>query len=88
MLKASASQRRAMELDRSGRFAESRQLLHEAFDALLAAPETDEVMRLRQETKNYADQDPAAAFPEHTRKQAVHSSLARSRRRQPIDPNP
>jgi Ca-activated chloride channel family protein len=88
LLKASANQRRAMELDRSGQYAESRQLLHEAFDELMAAPDTDEVLRLRREARTYADQDPAAPLPEHTRKQAVHNSLARSRRRQPIDPVP
>jgi Ca-activated chloride channel family protein len=86
MLKASAGQRRAMELDRSGNFAESRQLLHEAFDVLMAAPETDDVLRLRTEARTYADQDSSAPLTEHTRKQAVHNALSRSRRRQPIDP--
>lgn len=88
MLKASRDQRRAMELDRSGRFAESRQLLHQAFDELLNAPDTDEVLHRRDEARSYAAYDPAAPLTEQTRKQAVHNSLSRSRRRQPIEPQP
>jgi Ca-activated chloride channel family protein len=88
LLKASVGQRRAMELDRSGRFAESRQLLNEAFDLLMEAPATDEVLHLRDEARTYADFDPAAPLTEHTRKQAVHNSLFRTRRRQAIDPIP
>ncbi len=87
LLKASADQRRAMELDRSGQFAESRQLLHQAVELLMDAPETDEVIRLRAETSAYAAHDAAAPLTEHTRKQAVHDALSRSRRRQPADPS-
>ncbi len=85
MLKASRDQRRAMELDRSGRFAESRQLLHQAFDVLMDAPATDEVLHLRDEAQTYAGFDPSAPLTEHTRKQAVHNSVFRSRRRQSLE---
>lgn len=88
LLRASSDQRRAIELDRSGRFTESRQLLHQAFDQLMNAPETDEVLRLRDEARTYAAFDAAAPLGEHTRKQAVHNSVSRSRRRQPVDPQP
>lgn len=88
VLRASAGQRRAMELDRAGRFAESRRVLAEALETLMAAPQTDEVLHLREETRSYADQDAAAPLSEHARKQAVHNALARSRRRQPLDPIP
>lgn len=83
--KAAADQRRAMELDRAGRYAESRQLLHQAFDVLSSAPDSDEVLHLRTEAETYAAFDAAAPLTEHTRKQAVHNSLARSRRKQPVD---
>jgi hypothetical protein len=82
MQKAAGNQRRAMDLDRSGRFAESRKLMHETFDMLMNAPESLDVLRLRDETRAYADHDAAAAMPEHTRKQAVHNAYSRARRRQ------
>ncbi len=87
LLKASADQRRAMELDRSGLFVESRQLLHQAAELLMAAPETDEVLFRRNEASSYAAHDSSAPLTEHTRKQAVHDAISRSRRRQPVDPS-
>ena len=88
MLRAAANQRRAMELDRSGRFSESRTLLRQAYDGLMNAPDTEEVLHLRDEAMTYAAHDAAAPLTEHTRKQAVQNSVSRSRRRQPADRQP
>lgn len=88
VVRAALDQRRAMELDRSGHYAESRQLLGDAFSRLMSAPETAEVLHLRDEARDYAAYDAAAPLTEHTRKQAVQNSLSRSRRRQPVDPIP
>ena len=81
LLRASTGQRQAMELDRAGHFAESRRLLSQTLDLLMDAPETGDVLRLREEARTYAGFDPAAPLTEHTRKQAVHNALARTRRK-------
>jgi Ca-activated chloride channel family protein len=85
ILHAAADQRKAMELDRAGRYVESRSLHHAAFDTLAAAPLPAEDAHLREEARAYADFDPAAAFTEHTRKQATHASFNRARRRRTAD---
>ena len=48
---AASDQRRAMELDRAGNYRESRKLLHQAFDHLMDAPDTDEVLQRRTEAE-------------------------------------
>lgn len=82
--RAAADQRRAMDLDRAGRFAESRHVLQKAADELLQAPDSADILLLRTEAQAYAGADASTPLTEHTRKQAVHNSVARSRRRQPI----
>lgn len=88
VLRSARDQRRAMELDRSGHYAESRELLQDAFSRLMSAPATEEVLRLRDEARDYAAFDAAAPLSEPTRKQAVHNALFRSRRRQQVDQIP
>lgn len=81
ILRAAANQHRAMELDREGRFAESRAMHNAAFDLLQSAPlETDDV-HLLDEARDYAAQDVTIAFSEHDRKFATAASFQRARRR-------
>lgn len=87
-LGAMRDQRQAMELDRAGRYAESRRILRKAADDLLAAPDAEEMLTLRSEAEAYAAHDAAAPLSEHTRKQAVHNSLYRTRRRQQMEERP
>ncbi len=79
---AALDQRRAMELDRAGRYAESRALHTHAFDVLAAAPLQFADLHLRDEAQTYATYDPSAAFAEHDRKRAASDSFNRTRRRQ------
>jgi Ca-activated chloride channel family protein len=81
ILRAAESQRRAMELDRAGRYTESRALHSAAFDVLSAAPLLVEDAHLIDEARAYADQAPHAAFAEHDRKQAAFDAFNRARRR-------
>lgn len=84
IIRASANQRRAMELDRAGRYAESRALHHAAFDALAAAPLQAEDAHLLDEARTYAAYDAGTAFSEHDRKQAAFASFDRTRRRNSV----
>jgi Ca-activated chloride channel family protein len=79
---AALDQRRAMELDRAGRYAESRALHTQAFDVLSAAPLPAAAQHLRDEARTYASYDSNVAFSEHDRKQAASDSFNRTRRRQ------
>jgi Ca-activated chloride channel family protein len=78
---ASLDQRRAMELDRAGRYAESRALHTQAFDVLSAAPLQAADLHLRDEAQTYASYDGSAAFSENDRKRAASDSFNRTRRR-------
>ena len=71
-----------MELDRAGRFAESRALHADARDLLFAAPLPAEHAHLRDEARSYAAYDANASFTEHDRKQATHNAVNRTRRKQ------
>lgn len=81
ILRASEGQRRAMELDRAGRYVESRAMHTAAFDVLAAAPLLAEDSHLLDEARTYAAFDADMAFSEHDRKQAAFDSFNRSRRR-------
>jgi len=81
ILRAAADQARAMELDREGRFAESRALHHAAFDLLQAAPLDADDAQLLENARAYAAHDANVAFSEHDRKQATATSFQRARRR-------
>lgn len=78
---AALDQRRAMELDRAGRYAESRALHTQAFDVLSAAPLQAADQHLRDEAQTYAQYDGNVAFSENDRKRAAADSFARTRRR-------
>jgi Ca-activated chloride channel family protein len=78
---AALDQRRAMELDRAGRYAESRALHTQAFDVLSAAPLQAADQHLRDEAQTYASYDGSTAFSEHDRKRAAADSFGRTRRR-------
>lgn len=81
MQHAALDQLRAMELDRAGRYAESRVLHTQAFDVLSAAPLQAADQHLRDEARTYAKYDGSAAFSEHDRKRAASDSFTRTRRR-------
>jgi hypothetical protein len=70
-----------MELDRAGRYAESRALHTQAFDVLSAAPLQAADLHLRDEAQTYASYDGSAAFSENDRKRAASDSFNRTRRR-------
>jgi Ca-activated chloride channel family protein len=78
---AALDQLRAMELDRAGRFAESRALHSQALDVLSAAPLQAADQHLRDEARTYAKYDGSVAFSEHDRKRAASDSFDRTRRR-------
>jgi len=78
---AALDQRRAMELDRAGRYAESRALHTQAFDVLSAAPLQAADQHLRDEAQTYAKYDTNIAFSENDRKRAASDSFNRTRRR-------
>ena len=80
LVRAAAAQREAMELDRAGRRQESRALHAAAFDLLAAAPLQDENAHLREEARAYAAYDAGLSFSEHSRKQATHNAVQRTRR--------
>ncbi len=81
ILRAAANQAQAMELDRAGRFAESRALHHAALDLLQAAPLEADDAQLLESARAYAAYDGSTAFSEHDRKQATADSFRRARRR-------
>lgn len=82
LVRAAALQRKAMELDRAGRYRESRALHASAYDVLAAAPLADADAHVRGEALGYASFDANLPYSEHSRKQATHNAMNRARRRQ------
>ncbi|MFT4040953.1 MAG: VWA domain-containing protein [Thermomicrobiales bacterium] len=78
---AAAERREALELDRAGRFRESRAKMAMSVDYLMAAPDTDEVQELRRESGELAAAPPTAAYDSHTRKSAQYREHQRRHNR-------
>ena len=76
--RAGRSQRDAIDLDRQGRYRESREAFNAGYANLMAAPETDAILMERQITYNLAAA-PMAPLSEETRKERVHARMQRSR---------
>lgn len=76
--RAGRSQRDAIDLDRQGRYRESREAFNAGYVNLMAAPETDAILAERQITYNLAAA-PMAPLNEETRKERVHARMQRSR---------
>jgi Mg-chelatase subunit ChlD len=81
-LHAAAERRAGLELDRAGRFAESRARMLQSQDYLLAAPMTAEVQADLAETRMLASAPPTSAYGSHTRKSAQLRESLRRRGRQ------
>lgn len=79
---AALEQLRAMELDREGRYADSRALHSQALTRLSAAPLQAADQHLLEDARAYAEFDANVAFTEHDRKRAASDSFNRTRRRQ------
>lgn len=76
--RAGRSQRDAIDLDRQGRYRESREAFNAGYANLLAAPDTEAILAERQITYNLAAA-PMAPLSEETRKERVHARMQRSR---------
>ncbi len=76
--RADRDQREAIRLDREGRFRESRAMFHQSAVRLAEAPQTDAVQAEYARAMTFAKKD-MRPLDEHTRKQRVYESLARSR---------
>lgn len=81
MERAAREHREAIQLDREGRYQESRDRFRHSYDALMAAPDSNEVQELRARSAAMASHSMAAPMDEHTRKETVYSSHMRSRGR-------
>ncbi len=79
--RAASDQREAMQLDREGRYTESRAAHSRAARHLAAAPDTSTVRERLREAEQYAEFRDDAAIPERIRKQAVHANYRRGRGR-------
>lgn len=77
---AAREHREAILLDREGRYQESRDLFRQSYDRLMAAPDSDEVLDLRERSAAMASQA-IRPMDEHMRKETVHASHMRSRGR-------
>jgi Ca-activated chloride channel family protein len=80
--RAAAERRAGLDLDRAGRFAESRARMLQAEDFLTAAPMTAEVRADLAETSALASESPTAAYGSHLRKSAQYRDNLRRRGRQ------
>ena len=78
MERTGRSQRDALELDRQGRYQESRAAFNASYANLMAAPETDAILAERQIAWSIAAA-PMAPLSEETRKERVHTRMQRSR---------
>lgn len=78
MERAAMAQRAAIDLDRQGRFEESRQRFAASRAMLMAAPQTDDILHEREIHEALAAA-PMAPLSEQTRKERVFSAARRSR---------
>jgi Ca-activated chloride channel family protein len=79
--RAAARRRAGLDLDRAGRFAESRAHMHEASMLLQAAPQTMAVRFDLAESAHLAEAPGAVAYSQHDRKRAQHREGQRRRGR-------
>ena len=84
--RAAAERRAGLDLDRAGRFQESRARMIRSRDFLAAAPMTAEVRADLAETTALAFESPAAAYDSHLRKSAQFRDNLRRRGRAGRDP--
>jgi Ca-activated chloride channel homolog len=84
--RAAAERRAALDLDRAGRFQESRARMLRSRDFLAAAPMTAAVQADLIETTALAFESPTAAYGSHVRKSAQYRDNLRRRGRQDRDP--
>jgi len=84
--RAAAERRVGLELDRAGRFAESRVRMRLSEDFLAGAPMTAEVQADLAETRMLASAPPTRAYGSHTRKSAQLRESLRRRGRQGFEP--
>ena len=80
--RAAAERRAGLELDRAGRFAESRARMLQSQAHLAAAPMTAEVQADIAETTALAFEPATAGYSSHVRKSAQHRDTLRRRGRQ------
>jgi Ca-activated chloride channel family protein len=80
--RAAKAQREAIELDRAGRFEESRSAFRVAHNMMTAAPATPEIELERKLTQSLANA-PLAALKEEIRKERIFTNLRRSRGSRP-----
>src|SRR5215213_3184969 len=80
--RAAAERRAGLELDRAGRFAESRARMRRSQDFLAAAPMTADVQDDLAESVALASAPPTSAYGSHTRKSAQLRETLRRRGRQ------
>jgi Ca-activated chloride channel family protein len=84
--RAAAERRAGLELDRQGRFAESRARMQFSKLILSAAPQTDVVRESRMVSEVFAAAPPSAAYGAHSRKRAqYHEELRRRGRYRPSE---
>jgi Ca-activated chloride channel family protein len=82
--RAAAERRAGLELDRAGRFADSRARMRQSQDYLLAAPMTADVQADLDETMSLASAPSTSAYESHTRKSAqLRETLHRRGRQRP-----
>ncbi len=86
--RAAAERRAALDLDRAGRFQESRARMMHSRDLLAAAPFTPEVQADLAESTALAFESPTAAYGSHVRKSAQYRGSQSRRGRQGRDPGP
>ena len=86
--RAAAERRAGLELDRAGRFAESRARMRRSQDFLAAAPMTAEVQDDFAVSMALASAPPTSAYGSHTRKSAQLRETLHRRGRQGPEPEP
>ncbi len=85
--RAAAERRVGLELDRAGRFAESRARMRQSQDYLLAAPMTAAVQADLDETTALAFEPATTGYESHVRKSAQYRDTLRRRGRQVREPH-
>jgi hypothetical protein len=84
--RAAAERRAGLELDRAGRFADSRARMRQSRDYLLAAPMTAAVQADLAETTSLAFEPATTGYESHVRKSAQYRDTLRRRGRQEREP--
>lgn len=79
LLRAAAARREALQLDRAGDYAASRQRMQQATVMLRAAPATADILSELETTEQYAASPIDSAYSEPVRKQALYAAHRRER---------